>query len=148
MAKELFDVRGKKLTERENAIYQVLVNSDKAVSYKDIDIADMTDKVKISLLARLESTHGLLKKNQARKGTFYKVNVEKLQSVDLSKITDKEKSVLESVKALEGLFNYKDVASDTLNDKAKIATLARLNTTYGVLDKVTESNVTTYEIVD
>lgn len=148
--KETFNVKGCELTLNEKMVFESIAPNEK-VSYKDLKVkceslANTSDKSLIGTLARLESKHGLLIKNEGKKGTFYKVNNEMLESADLSKITDKEKNVLNACKTLANDFNYKDIQVDNMTDKAKIATLARLNTTYGVLDKVETSTLTTYEI--
>lgn len=149
MAKKiLVNVRGCELTENESLHLKQFELKKCPLSYKDIDIEGISDKAKIATLARLNTKYGFLKKNEPKKGTFYKVNIEKLQSVDLSKITDKEKSVLDKIKDLQNTFNYKDVVIENLSPKAIIATLARLNTTYGVIDKVVETGLTTYELVE
>ena len=145
--KVLFNVKGVEMTQNEKNVFEKVVEMAKPVNYKEIAIAcNITEKQSIGTLARLESQKGVLKKNEPKKGTFYKKNNAMLESADLSKITDKEKSVLDIVKTLENTFNYKDIAIDSMNDKAKIATLARLNTTYGVIDKVIENGLTTYEL--
>ncbi len=145
--KVLFNVKGVEMTQNEKNVFEKVVEMAKPVNYKEIAIAcNITEKQSIGTLARLESQKGVLKKNEPKKGTFYKKNNAMLESVDLSKITDKEKSVLDIVKTLENTFNYKDITIDSMNDKAKIATLARLNTTYGVIDKVVENGLTTYEL--
>lgn len=149
MAKKiLVNVRNCDITTNENLVYKAVEQSGRPVSYKDIQIEGLSSKAIISLLARLDTHYGFLKKNEPKKGTFYKINVEKLQNTDLSKITDKEKSILNKVKDLQNTFNYKDVVIENLSPKAIIATLARLNTTYGVLDKVVETGLTTYELVE
>ena len=61
-------------------------------------------------------------------------------------MTQNEKNVFEKVVEMAKPVNYKEIAIDSMNDKAKIATLARLNTTYGVIDKVVENGLTTYEL--
>lgn len=144
MAKErvLFNVKGVDLTETLKKVYDRLPVNEPVTADK-IEIEGLSQKSIQSSLARLDTTCGLVKSVKPNKGTYYKVNIEMLEKADLSKITDKEKSVLGACpKDVE--FSYKDITIDSLSDKAKIATLARLNTTYGVLDKKVLSGKTEY----
>lgn len=146
--KNLIRVKGVDLTENVNKVYQYLTSVKVPVNYKEVATGcGITEKSAIGTLARLDTIHGLIKKNEPKKGTFYKVNSEVLGSIDLSKLTDKEKSVIDTFKDLTGEFNYKDLRVNNLPEKALIATLARLNTTYGILEKNTLKNITTYEVV-
>ena len=146
MAKELIKVKGVELTENVNKVYECIMNSNKAMNYKEVaHECGIKEKTAIGTLARLDSVHGLIKKNEPVKGTFYKVNQEKMESADLSKITDKERKVLDTFKDIQGEFSYKDIQVENMTSKAVIATLARFNTTYGVLDKDTLKGIATYE---
>lgn len=79
MAKEkvLFDVKGHKLTEHEKNVYNRVNELNKAVTYNDlVDVCgggESGKKSAIATLARLEKTHGLLRKNEPQKLTTYEI---------------------------------------------------------------------------
>ena len=71
--KELFEVNGVKLTAHEKDVYDK-VKELGTVSYGDVAKAcDISTKSAIATLARLQKTHGLLKKNEPVKVTTYEV---------------------------------------------------------------------------
>ena len=71
--KELFEVNGVKLTAHEKNVYDK-VKELGTVSYGDVAKAcDISTKSAIATLARLQKTHGLLKKNEPVKVTTYEV---------------------------------------------------------------------------
>lgn len=71
--KELFNVKGKNLTANEKAVYDFVV-ANGVTDYKAV-AADLgiTPKSASSTLARLQSTHGLLKKKAPIQVTTYEV---------------------------------------------------------------------------
>lgn len=75
--KEIINVMGHELTAHENAIYKVLCDNAKAMSYADVmqamGVGEDAKKSIIATLARLEKTHGLLKKNEPIKVTTYEI---------------------------------------------------------------------------
>ncbi len=75
--KETFNVRGRELTAHERDVYNKIVELGKQVTYNDlVDVCgggDSGRKSAIATLARLEKTHGLLKKNEPQKLTTYEV---------------------------------------------------------------------------
>lgn len=71
--KELFEVRGVKLTAHEKDIYERVIALGKACSYNDLITNESEKKSVIATLARLEKTHGLLKKNEPIKVTTYEI---------------------------------------------------------------------------
>lgn len=141
--KQTFNVKGVELTETLKKVYDFMPDNEPITSDK-IVIEGLSQKSIQSSLARLDTVCGLITSQKSVKGTSYIVNKDMLESVDLSKITDKEKSVLNACKDLESNFTYNDIRVDNMTPKAIIATLARLNTTYGVLDKKVSSGKTTY----
>lgn len=76
-AKELFNVKGHELTEHEKNVYEKVVELGRAVTYNDlINVCgggESGKKSAIATLARLEKTHGLLRKNEPQKLTTYQV---------------------------------------------------------------------------
>lgn len=75
-AKELFNVKGAKLTAHEKAVYDTVAEKG-IVSYNDITAicggGESGKKSAIATLARLEKTHGLLRKNEPVKVSTYEV---------------------------------------------------------------------------
>lgn len=75
MAKEkvLFNVKGHNLTEHEKSVYDK-VREMGTVDYNAVATAcNVSTKSAIATLARLEKTHGLLRKNEPVKVTTYEV---------------------------------------------------------------------------
>ncbi len=71
--KEKVVVKGVSLTLHEKKIYDLVVEKG-VVNYKDIvDACDGNTKSAIATLARLNKTHGLLKKNEPVKLTTYEI---------------------------------------------------------------------------
>lgn len=71
MAKEKFNVQGRELTANEKAVYD-FVKEKGNVNYKEVaDGLNISPKSASSTLARLERTHGLLKKHEPVKATTY-----------------------------------------------------------------------------
>lgn len=71
--KELFNVKGVELTAHEKAVYDK-VNEMGVVGYGQIaEACGISPKSAIATLARLEKTHGLLRKNEPVKVTTYEV---------------------------------------------------------------------------
>lgn len=71
--KELFNVRGVNLTAHEKNVYDK-VKELGTVDYNQVAIAcNVSTKSAIATLARLEKTHGLLRKNEPVKVTTYEV---------------------------------------------------------------------------
>lgn len=71
--KETFNVRGVELTAHEKAVYEKVAELG-VVNYNQIaEACGVTAKSAIATLARLEKTHGLLKKNEPVKVTTYEV---------------------------------------------------------------------------
>ncbi len=71
--KETFDVKGCKLTAHEKAVYDAVVEKG-SVSYADVtEVCGGNAKSAISTLARLNKTHGLLRKNEPVKMVSYEV---------------------------------------------------------------------------
>ena len=69
--KELFNVKGRDLTLHEKQVFDKVSELGK-VDYTDIATAcNISTKSDIATLARLEKTHGLLKKNEPVKVTTY-----------------------------------------------------------------------------
>lgn len=69
--KELFNVKGRDLTLHEKQVFDKVSELGK-VDYTDIATAcNISTKSAIATLARLEKTHGLLKKNEPVKVTTY-----------------------------------------------------------------------------
>lgn len=76
MAKEKFNVMGRELTENEKKVYD-FVQANGVVNYKEVaEKLEISAKSASSTLARLESTHGLLKKNAPVAVTTYEVEGE------------------------------------------------------------------------
>lgn len=72
--KELFEVKGVNLTAHEKAVYDKVATLG-TVDYKTVaDACEISTKSAIATLARLEKTHGLLRKNEPVKVTTYEVN--------------------------------------------------------------------------
>lgn len=73
MKKELFEVKGVKLTAHEKAVYDAVKELGK-VAYGDIaEKCAISTKSAVATLARLEKTHGLLVKHEPVKVTTYEV---------------------------------------------------------------------------
>lgn len=74
MAKKVtFDVKGIQLTAKEKGVYDKVVELG-TVDYKTIaEACELTPKAATATLARLEKTHGLLRKNEPVKVTTYEV---------------------------------------------------------------------------
>lgn len=71
MAKEKFEVMGKSLTGKEKMVYD-FVKENGVVDYKAVaNGLGISGKSASSTLARLQSVHGLLKKNEPVKVTSY-----------------------------------------------------------------------------
>ena len=71
--KETFNVRGVELTAHEKNIYEKVVELGK-VDYNQIATSwNIISKCALASLARLEKTHGLLKKNEPVKVTTYEI---------------------------------------------------------------------------
>ena len=71
--KELFDVKGFKLTANEKSVYDKVVELG-TVNYNDIAGAcGVSPKSATSTLARLATVHGLLTKNEPVKVTTYEI---------------------------------------------------------------------------
>lgn len=76
MAKERFNVEGKELTANEKAVYE-FVKDNGVVDYKTVaEKLEISPKSASSTLARLQATHGLLKKNAPVVATTYEVNAD------------------------------------------------------------------------
>jgi predicted transcriptional regulator len=74
MAKEVFNVKGVNLTAHEKAVYEKVAEKG-AVNYNEIATdCNISVKSAIATLARLEKTHGLLKKNEPVKTVTYEVS--------------------------------------------------------------------------
>jgi Mn-dependent DtxR family transcriptional regulator len=72
--KETINVKGIELTIHEKNIYDKVVELGK-VNYNEIATAcNVSTKSAIATLARLEKTHGLLKKNEPVKVTTYEIS--------------------------------------------------------------------------
>lgn len=72
--KELFNVKGVNLTAHEKGVYEFVTNAGKAVTYNEVaETCNISTKSAIATLARLEKTHGLLRKNEPVKVTTYEV---------------------------------------------------------------------------
>lgn len=71
--KEIINVKGIDLTMHEKKVYD-FVESNGVVDYNKVATAcEISTKSAIATLARLEKTHGLLKKNEPVKVTTYEV---------------------------------------------------------------------------
>ena len=71
--KETFNVKGVELTAHEKNVYEKVVELGK-VDYNQIATScNVSPKSAIATLARLEKTHGLLKKNEPVKVTTYEI---------------------------------------------------------------------------
>lgn len=71
--KELFNVRGVELTAHEKAVYDKVAEMG-VVNYNEIATAcNVSTKSAIATLARLEKTHGLLRKNEPVRVTTYEI---------------------------------------------------------------------------
>ena len=71
--KELFEVRGCKLTANEKSVYDKVVELG-TVKYMDIaEACGVAPKSATSTLARLATVHGLLVKNEPVKVTTYEI---------------------------------------------------------------------------
>lgn len=71
--KELFNVRGVEMTAHEKMVFEKVAELGK-VDYNTIATnCNISVKSAIATLARLEKTHGLLKKNEPVKVTTYEV---------------------------------------------------------------------------
>lgn len=71
--KELFEVRGVNLTAHEKNVYEKVMELG-TVDYTTIASAcNVSAKSAIATLARLEKTHGLLRKNEPVRTTTYEV---------------------------------------------------------------------------
>ena len=71
--KELFNVRGVELTAHEKAVYDKVAEMG-VVNYNEIATAcNVSTKSAIATLARLEKTHGLLRKNEPVRVTTYDI---------------------------------------------------------------------------
>lgn len=71
--KEKYNIKGVELTENEKKVYEKVVELGE-VNYNDIATGcDITTKCAIATLARLEKTHGLLRKNEPVKVTTYEI---------------------------------------------------------------------------
>ena len=78
-AKETFKVRGVELTAHEKNVYDK-VKEIGVVDYKAIATAcEVSTKSAIATLARLEKTHGLLRKNEPVKVTTYEVATDEVE---------------------------------------------------------------------
>lgn len=144
--KEKINVLGRDFTLTEKKVYDALDKYGK-MNYKQVaEVCDINPNSAKGVLARMDTKHGLAHKNEGKKGTFYKVNKEAIESKDLSKLTEKEKNVLNIAKNIEGEFNYKDVQIENMTTKAIIATIARLESAYGVFDKITTNTLASYEL--
>ena len=72
--KELFNVKGIDLTMHEKQVYDKVRELGK-VDYNQIaESCNISTKSAIATLARLEKTHGLLKKNEPVKVTTYELS--------------------------------------------------------------------------
>lgn len=72
-AKEVFKVRGVDLTAHEKTVYEA-VKEMGTVDYNAVATkCEISTKSAIATLARLEKTHGLLRKNEPVKVTTYEV---------------------------------------------------------------------------
>lgn len=84
-AKELFNVKGAMLTAHEKAVYEA-VKEKGLVSYNDLIAVcgggESGKKSAIATLARLEKTHGLLKKNEPVKVCTYEVATDVNEDVE------------------------------------------------------------------
>ena len=84
--KELFNVRGRELTAHERDVYNKVVELGKKVTYNDlVEVCgggDSGRKSAIATLARLEKTHGLLKKNEPVKVCTYEVSTDVNEDVE------------------------------------------------------------------
>lgn len=84
-AKELFNVKGAMLTAHEKAVYEA-VKEKGLVSYNDLITVcgggESGKKSAIATLARLEKTHGLLKKNEPVKVCTYEVSTDVNEDVE------------------------------------------------------------------
>ena len=77
MAKEKFNVKGIELTANEKNVYEFVANAEGAVNYKDVaEALNISAKSASSTLARLQATHGLLKKNAPVVATTYEIEGE------------------------------------------------------------------------
>ena len=71
--KETINVKGVELTQHEKAVYDFVTNNGK-VNYNEVATGcNIGVKSAIATLARLEKTHGLLKKNEPVKVTTYEL---------------------------------------------------------------------------
>lgn len=74
MKKELFNVKGVELTKHEKNVYDKVIELG-VVNYDQIAKAcNISTKSAIATLARLEKTHGLLKKNEPVKVSTYELS--------------------------------------------------------------------------
>lgn len=74
--KELFEVKGCKLTANEKAVYEKVVELG-TVNYNEIATAcSVNPKSACSTLARLAGVHGLLKTNKPVSVTTYEISAE------------------------------------------------------------------------
>ena len=81
-AKETFKVRGVELTAHEKTVYEKVVELGK-VDYNAIATATgISAKSAIATLARLEKTHGLLRKNEPIRVTTYEVATDANEDVE------------------------------------------------------------------
>lgn len=75
-AKEKFEVKGAMLTEKEKNVYE-FVKENGVVDYHAVAAGlGLSDKSASSTLARLQSAHGLLRKNEPVKATSYEMQGE------------------------------------------------------------------------
>lgn len=73
--KELFNVKGVEMTAHEKMVFDKVVELARPVSYKEIaKECNISEKSACATLARLNSTKGVLKKNEPIKITTYEIN--------------------------------------------------------------------------
>ena len=72
-AKELFNVRGVNLTAHEKNVYDKVKELGTADYNQVATACNVSAKSAIATLARLEKTHGLLRKNEPVKVTTYEI---------------------------------------------------------------------------
>ena len=79
---KMFNVNGHEMKEKEFTVYNIIKDSGKALSGKDIfniltekgNTVGLTEKGCVSTVARLNTFHGLVKKNEPVKITTYEIN--------------------------------------------------------------------------
>lgn len=72
--KQTFTVAGVQMTEHEKNVYEMVQNANHPVNYKEVaEACGISPKSACATLARLNKTHGVVKKNEPQTQTTYEV---------------------------------------------------------------------------